>query len=119
MANFTDNIDAAFARLQKEAAALVERTCQDFVAGAQARVRVDTSDSADDIILRDSITYTMVGPTEGLVYIEGEANKYALVQEYGHPRYPQYGFTPYWRPTTEEIGPRFAAEAAALVRSVF
>ena len=57
------------------------------------RVRVDTGK------LKISIKAEIVGSNK---YIVRATAPHALVQEYGHPRHSNYGFTPYMRPAVVE-----------------
>lgn len=57
------------------------------------RVRVDTGE------LKISIKAETIGSNK---YIVRATAPHALVQEFGHPRYSNYGFTPYMRPAAAE-----------------
>ncbi len=94
---FEDSSDAVWRRIIQRLEKVVDTTTEDVASRARMLVRVDESPTADDIVLRDSIKTEVEGLT-GIVYVEGDAQNYALVQEYGHPLYPTYGFTPYMRP---------------------
>lgn len=106
---FTINADRVTAALETQLSAVVEQTCQGIRDQAIATAREDMSANADDIVLKESITYKMITPLKGVVYVETKsensrsAENYALMQEFGHPN-PDvpYGFTPYMRPAARD-----------------
>lgn len=104
---FEDRSDIVLAQIVQRLEAAVQQTVDDIQADAKNTVRVDINPATvDDIVLRDSIATEVEGLT-GIVYIEGDAQNYSLVQEFGHPLYPQYGFTPYMRPACIRAGAKF------------
>jgi hypothetical protein len=86
-------------------------TCKEITTTAIGYARKDTNpQTVDDIVLKQSIIF-QVNDLRGIVYVqpksenEKSAEDYALVQEYGHPLYPEYGFTPYMRPALQDGKP--------------
>lgn len=72
---------------------LNHRAASHIVNKAVSFVRVDTGN------LRNSITLDRVRNDLREVWTN---EVYARVQEYGHPLYPNYGFTPYMRPAARD-----------------
>lgn len=96
---------------------VVARVAANIVNNARRRVRVSTDATVPGGphgTLRNSIQSVPVNSMKFLVVAE---TPYAAVQEWGHPLYPRYGYTPYMTPafleeTTDAAIDTLCGEAA-------